>query len=88
MFAVLFWFVVLPGPSGAILYRLAAYLQRRWSGRGEFGSFAAHALTILEWPTARLTAASFAVVGDFEDTIYCWRTQAAAWPDQIGRAHV
>ena len=81
VFAVLFWFVLLPGPSGAILYRLVAYLQRRWNGRGEFGRFAAHALTILEWPAARLTAASFAVVGDFEDAVYCWRTQAAAWPD-------
>jgi adenosylcobinamide-phosphate synthase len=29
----------------------------------------------------RVTAASFAVVGDFEDTVYCWRTQAGAWPD-------
>ena len=81
VFAVLFWFILLPGPSGAILYRLAAYLQRRWSGRGEFGRFATHALYVLEWPAARLTAASFAVVGDFEDAIYCWRTQAAAWPD-------
>ncbi|MBI1943493.1 MAG: CobD/CbiB family protein [Betaproteobacteria bacterium] len=81
VFAVLFWFIVLPGPSGAILYRLAAFLQRRWGGKGEFGRFASHALYILEWPAARLTAASFAVVGDFEDSIYCWRTQAAAWPD-------
>ena len=39
VFAVLFWFVVLPGPSGAILYRLAVYLARRWGGRGEFGRF-------------------------------------------------
>jgi len=31
---------------------------------------------------ARLTAAAFAVVGDFEDAIYCWRTQAGAWPDR------
>lgn len=81
VFAVLFWFILLPGPSGAILYRLAAFLQRRWRGKGEFGAFAAHALYILEWPAARLTAASFAVVGDFEDAVYCWRTQAAAWPD-------
>ena len=81
VFAVLFWFVLLPGPSGAILYRLAAYLQRRWSGRGEFGRFAAHALYVLEWPAARLAAACFAVVGDFEDAVYCWRTQASAWPD-------
>ena len=64
-----------------MLYRLAAYVARRWSGRGEFGRFAAHALHILEWPAARLTAVSFAIVGDFEDAVYCWRTQAAAWPD-------
>jgi cobalamin biosynthesis protein CobD/CbiB len=38
-------------------------------------------LFVLEWPAVRLTAAAFAVVGDFEDAIYCWRTQAAAWPD-------
>ena len=81
VFAVLFWFVLLPGPSGAILYRLAAFLRRRWGGRGEFGRFAVRALEVLEWPAVRLTAASFAVVGDFEDAVYCWRTQAAAWPD-------
>src|SRR5262245_39223131 len=81
VFAVLFWFILLPHPCGAVLYRLAAYLARRWSGRGEFGRFAQHALYILEWPAARLTAASFAVVGDFEDAVYCWRTQALAWPD-------
>lgn len=81
VFAVLFWFVLLPGPSGAILYRLAAFLQRRWAGKGEFGRFSGTALRLLEWPAARLTAASFAVVGDFEDAVYCWRTQAAAWPD-------
>ena len=81
VFAVLFWFVLLPGPSGAILYRMAVYLDRRWGGKGEFGRFARKVLVVLEWPAARLTAAAFAVVGDFEDAIYCWRTQAAAWPD-------
>jgi cobalamin biosynthesis protein CobD/CbiB len=82
VFAVLFWFIVLPGPSGAILYRLAAFLARRWAGLGAFGEFARRALYVLEWPTARLTAAAFAVVGDFEDAVYCWRTQAGAWPDR------
>ena len=81
VFAVLFWFVLLPGPSGAILYRMAAFLSRRWGGKGEFGRFAGRVLFILEWPTARLTAAAFAVVGDFEDAVYCWRTQASAWPE-------
>ena len=82
VFAVLFWFVVLPGPSGAILYRMAVFLNRRWGGKGEFGRFAGYALDVLEWPAVRLTAAAFAVVGDFEDAVYCWRTQAAAWGDR------
>jgi len=29
----------------------------------------------------RFTAAAFAVVGDFEDAVHCWRTQASGWPD-------
>jgi adenosylcobinamide-phosphate synthase len=78
---VLLWFVILPGPSGAILYRLAAYLAGRWKGLAGFGEFAQRAFYLLEWPAVRLTAASFAVVGDFEDAVYCWRTQARSWPD-------
>jgi len=81
VFGVLFWFVLLPGPLGAILYRLAVTLQRRWRGLGEFGAFAGRAARLLEWPAVRLTAVSFAVVGDFEDSIYCWRTQSHLWPD-------
>jgi cobalamin biosynthesis protein CobD/CbiB len=81
VFGVLFWFVLLPGPSGAILYRMACFLDRRWRGKGEFGRFAARVRALLEWPAVRLTAAAFAVVGDFEDAVYCWRSQAAAWPD-------
>ena len=81
VFGVLLWYVVLPGPSGAILYRLAAYLAVRWKPLGAFGDFAQHAIHVLEWPAVRLTAIAFAVVGDFEDAIYCWRTQAQSWPD-------
>ena len=81
VFGVLLWYVLLPGPSGAILYRLAVFLGRRWSGLGAFGEFAQRALYVLEWPAVRLTAAAFAVVGDFEDAVYCWRSQARTWPD-------
>ena len=81
VFAVILWFIVLPGPSGAILYRLAVFLGRRWGALGDFGRAARTALRVLEWPAVRLSAASFAVVGDFEDAVYCWRTQAAAWSD-------
>jgi adenosylcobinamide-phosphate synthase len=81
VFGVLLWYLILPGPSGAILYRLAAYLAERWQPLGAFGDFAQRAFHVLEWPAVRLTASSFAVVGDFEDAVYCWRTQAHAWPD-------
>jgi cobalamin biosynthesis protein CobD/CbiB len=82
VFAVLFWFMLLPGPSGAILYRLTVFVQRRWGGKGEFGRCADFMLQVMEWPAVRLTAVSFAIVGDFEDAVYCWRTQAAAWADR------
>jgi len=81
VFGVIFWYVVLPAPSGALVYRLAAYLRRRWGPMGSFGVFAGRALYLLEWPAVRLTAAAFAVVGDFEDALYCWRTQARNWLD-------
>src|SRR3954465_7695659 len=81
VFGVLLWYLLLPGPSGAVLYRLAAYFAWRWKDMRGFGEFAQRAFYLLEWPAVRLTAAAFAVVGDFEDAVYCWRTQARAWSD-------
>ena len=81
VFGVIFWYVLLPGPSGAVLYRLAAYLYERWRNLGAFGRFSQRAFELIDWPAVRLTAASFAVVGDFEDSVYCWRTQARTWGD-------
>lgn len=83
-FAVMAWFLVLPGPCGALLYRLASELDRDWGARsddefGRFGEFARTAFAALDWVPARLTAASFAVAGDFEDAVYCWRSQALTW---------
>ncbi len=86
VFAVVFWFVLLPGPIGAILYRMSSFLHRRWAERGDtelsaFGDFAGQVYRLLDWAPARLTGIAFAVVGDFEDAAYCWRSQAAKWPD-------
>ena len=88
VFGVMFWFILLPGPMGAVLYRLSAYFHRRWgfaaeSELGRFGVFARHVFRIIDWLPARATAISFAVVGDFEDAVYCWRTQAARWFDPL-----
>ena len=83
VFGTVAWFIAL-GPGGALLYRAAAMLAGKWGGRtdpeyGAFGRFAERAFFWLDWAPARLTAASFAVVGNFEDAVYCWRTQASAW---------
>jgi cobalamin biosynthesis protein CobD/CbiB len=81
VFGVLLWYLLLPGPTGAVLYRLAAYFAWRWKDLAGFGEFANRVFHLLDWPAVRLTAAAFAVVGDFEDAVYCWRTQARSWLD-------
>ena len=89
VFGTLFWFLVLPGPGGAVLYRLAALLAGQWQGvaatpighqLASFGLPAQRLLYWLDWIPVRLTALTFAIVGDFEDAIYCWRVQAKQWP--------
>jgi len=66
--------------AAADLDELDGLMGRGWGG-GEFGGFARQAFYVLEWLPIRLTAATFAIVGDFEDTVYCWRTQASSWSD-------
>ena len=87
VFGVFFWFVLLPGPVGPILYRAADYLARRWNrppatgvNVDRFGAFAQQALRVLDWLPVRLTAIGFAVVGDFEGAIYGWRQAARVAP--------
>jgi len=100
VFAALFWFTVLPGPTGAVLYRAASLLADEWRGdargtevtpiaraREAFGAPARRLLWLLDWVPVRLTALSFAIVGDFEDAVYCWRTQAKGWAVQEGGEH-
>jgi len=83
LFGVIVWFVVL-GPAGAVFYRLAQVVGQKWGGLdeyefGQFGHFAAQVFEWVDWLPLRLTALSFAIVGDFEDAVYCWRTQAESW---------
>ena len=97
VFAVLCWFMVLPGPMGAVLYRAAALLASEWKDAlpgddlsvlvrslAVFGRPARRLLWLIDWVPVRLTALSFAIVGDFEDAVYCWRMQSDTWPDAYG----
>jgi adenosylcobinamide-phosphate synthase len=86
LLAVVAWFVVLPGAAGALLYKLAATLAEKWGRRkGEeyraFGTFAAQAFHVIDWVPLRLTAMGFAIAGDFEDAVQCWRAQFRSWMD-------
>lgn len=85
-FAPLFWYLVLPGPLGLALYPLAHRAARTWEDglepeERDFGWFAARAFHVIDWIPQRLSAFSFAIVGDFEDALVCWRSQAAQWID-------
>ena len=86
VFGVIFWFVLL-GPAGAAMYRLARFLHDEWGGRRDGGlerhrQFARHAFFIIDWAPARMTAILFAVGGDFEDAVFCWRAQSVLLPDR------
>jgi len=83
-FAPLFWFLVLPGPLGLVLHPLARRAARTWEHpvdpeERDFGWFAARAFHVIDWIPQRASAFVFALVGNFEDALLCWRSQAARW---------
>ncbi|HTH44260.1 MAG TPA: CobD/CbiB family protein [Oxalicibacterium sp.] len=87
VFGVFFWILTPLGAVGAVMYRVAEYLSRVWNEprmaeRDEFGRFASQAFYWIDWIPVRLTAAAFAVVGNFEDAIYAWRNFAGRWQDE------
>lgn len=82
VFGALFWFLV-AGGAGALLYRLANTLDAMWGYRNaryeNFGWAAARFDDLLNWPAARLTALSYALLGRTREALCCWREQAPAW---------
>ncbi len=84
LFAVIVWFVVtsflgLGGAAGVLFYCMSLAMQEKPDESTL--SYAQKMRRRLNWLPIRLTAATFAIVGNFEDTAYCWRSQASHWPD-------
>lgn len=79
IFAPLFWFILL-GPTGAILYRLCNTLDAMWGYKNSrflsFGWGAARFDDLLNWLPARMTAISYALLGETKLAFYCWKSQA------------
>ena len=92
VFGVFFWFVVLStlgfGPAGAVLYRMAEFAGRYWAFKNRADGvppndrvigLSGRLFTLLDHVPARLSAFGFAVVGNFEEAVNCWRRDAVLW---------
>lgn len=82
IFGALFWFVI-AGAPGVVMYRLANTLDAMWGYKNErflyFGWAAAKLDDILNYIPARLTALTYAFLGNYQNAIHCWRTQGNNW---------
>ena len=82
LFGVLFWFALLPGASGALLYRTAQWLATRWgapdlaSAHPGFAAVAGQAMQWLDQLPCRLAAGTFALAGDFTGATEGWQGAA------------
>lgn len=92
VFGVFFWFVLGSalglGPVGAVVYRMSEFCARYWAFKiraetapvnGALMLRSQAAFSVLDHVPARLTAAGFAVVGNFEEAVDCWRQCAGLW---------
>ena len=92
VFGVFFCFVVFAalgfGPAGAVLYRMASFASGYWAARSRspgspsddrLRALSQRLFTLIDAVPARLTAFGFAVVGNFEEAVTCWRRDAVLW---------
>ncbi|MGN6150908.1 MAG: hypothetical protein ACTHOH_02725, partial [Lysobacteraceae bacterium] len=89
-FGVLAWFLLL-GPTGAVLYRLAALSADDDEGAAVLPDGtrdgARRLFALLNWPVAQAMTFSLALVGNFDTVLGVWREQGgASW--RLGHAYL
>jgi membrane protein required for beta-lactamase induction len=67
-----FWFAIL-GPVGAAAYRLAEQVRRLLDSQPSIGSSNDRLFPLLNWIPVRLTAAGFAIAGNFDAVAAAWK---------------
>jgi len=79
MLGVFFWFILL-GPVGAVLFRLSYLLkEQNINETDDFSSASRDLYRIMVWLPARICVLSYAVAGNFVDTMSYWYGVSDLW---------
>ena len=79
MLGVFFWFILL-GPVGAVLFRLSCLLkENQQSENDDFANASRDLYQIVNWLPARICVLSYAVAGNFVDTMSYWNGLSDLW---------
>jgi len=79
MLGVFFWFILL-GPVGAVLYRLSSLLKNNQQDEDDdFANASRDLYMIMNWLPARICVLSYAVAGNFVDTMSYWNGLSDLW---------
>lgn len=82
VFGTLFWFFI-AGGTGALLFRLANTMDAMWGYKTPrfyyFGWATARFDDALNYVPARLTALTYAILGNTKLALNCWKNQAPTW---------
>lgn len=79
MLGVFFWFILL-GPVGAVLFRATCLLnEKQYEESDDFANATRELYKILNWLPARICVLSYAVAGNFVDTMSYWNGVSDLW---------
>ena len=79
MLGVFFWFILL-GPVGAVLFRLSCLLKENQQDENDdFANASRDLYKIMNWLPARICVLSYAVAGNFVDTMSYWNGISDLW---------